>query len=166
MHASPQVVILDSVSQMVWLTPTLKTLKPRPGLSEFRQGGVTADKEMCMSVSIIGNVVRDPEVKFASTGNALLNFSIAQTRKFTGKDGKDKEETSFFDVTCFGPLAENVANSVVKGTRVMVSGRLAQNSWEDKDGNKRSKVEIVADEIGVSLRFNPVLPMQGSGQIF
>ena len=119
-----------------------------------------------MSVTVIGNVVRDPEVKFASTGNALLNFSIAQTRKFTGKDGKDKEETSFFDVTCFGTLAENIANSVTKGTRVIVTGRLAQNSWEDKDGNKRSKVEIVADEIGVSLRFNPVLPMQSSGQIF
>ena len=119
-----------------------------------------------MSVTIIGNVVRDPEVKFASTGNALLNFSIAQTRKFSGEDGKDKEETSFFDVTCFGTLAENIANSVTKGTRVIVTGRLAQNSWEDKDGNKRSKVEIVADEIGVSFRFNPVLPMQSSGQIF
>jgi len=119
-----------------------------------------------MSVAIVGNVTRDPELKFAATGNAVLNFSIAQNRKFTGKDGVEKEEVAYFDVACFGATAENVANSVSKGVRVMVQGRLSQSSWTADDGSKRTKVEIIADEVGVSLRFSSALLAQSAGQIF
>jgi len=119
-----------------------------------------------MSVSMVGNITRDPELKFAGTGNAVLNFSIAQNRKYNDKNGKEQEEVSYFDVTCFGTTAENVANSVSKGVRVMVIGRLKQNSWTADDGAKRSKVEIIADEVGVSLRFSAALMAQTAGQVF
>ena len=67
------------------------------------------------------------------------------------QDGE--EEVSFFDVTCFRSLAENVAESITKGTRVVVAGTLSQRSWETQDGDKRAKVEIVADEVAPSLRW-------------
>lgn len=101
----------------------------------------------------VGNLTRDPEIKFGSTGNAFATFSIAVSRKT--KDGEEK--VSFFDCTAFGTVAENLANSVTKGTRVIVSGRVEQSNWEDKDGNKRTSYKVIADEVGVSLRFAAVL---------
>ena len=101
----------------------------------------------------VGNLTRDPEIKFGSTGNAFANFSIAVKRK--SKDGEEK--VSFFDCTAFGSVAENLANSATKGTRVIVYGRMEQSNWEDKDGNKRTSFKVIADEVGVSLRFAAVL---------
>lgn len=101
---------------------------------------------MTAQVSLVGNITRDPELRFSAAGNAVVGFGLAVNRK-----RNDEEVTSFFDVTAFGTLAEHVAE-LPKGCRVMVIGRLEQRSWE-KDGEKRSKVEIVADEIGPSLRW-------------
>lgn len=101
------------------------------------------------TVTIVGNAVNAPELRFAASGTAVVSFGLAWNRR--SKDGED--ETSFFDVTCFGSLAENVAESVVKGTRVVVFGALQQRSWETKDGDRRSKVEIIADDVGPSLRW-------------
>ena len=106
------------------------------------------------TVTVIGNITRDPELRFTAGGQALATFGLASNRRWTNRQtGAQEESTSFFDVSCWGTLAENVADSLAKGTRVVVSGRLDQRSWETQDGEKRSKVEIVADEIGPSLRW-------------
>ena len=106
------------------------------------------------AITVIGNITRDPELKFLNNGNATVRFGLAVNRRWRNAQTNDWEErVSYFDVTAYGPLAENVANSLPKGTRVVVSGRLEQRSWETQDGDKRSIVEINADEIGASLRF-------------
>jgi single-strand DNA-binding protein len=106
------------------------------------------------SITVTGNITRDPELRFAASGNAQVTFGLAVNRRWQNRQSQEWEEsTSFFDVVCWGSLAENVADSVAKGTRVVVSGRLEQRSWETTDGEKRSKVEIIADELGPSLRW-------------
>lgn len=106
------------------------------------------------NVTEIGALGRDPELKFTPSGHAVANFSIAVSRRWQNKNTQAWEEaTSWFDIVCWGQLAENVAESLTKGMRVIVSGRLDQRSWETQDGDKRSKVEIVADEVGPSLRW-------------
>jgi len=104
------------------------------------------------TVSVVGNVVRDPELRFGTNGGtAYAKFSIAVNRK--KKRGDDWEEiTSFFDVVCFGDMAENVASSLTKGTRVLVTGHLDVTNWE-KDDKKGTAVQITADDIGPSLKF-------------
>ena len=107
------------------------------------------------TVELIGNVTRDPELRFTPNGAAVANFGLAVNRRWRNqKTNEWEEQVSFFDVVCWRELAENASESLTKGTRGMVSGRLDQRSWEDpKDGSKRSKVEVVADEIGPSLRW-------------
>lgn len=104
------------------------------------------------SVTLVGNVVRDPELRYTSTGRGVAGFGVAVNRRYQS-NGEWQEQTSFFDVTAWGELGENVAASVAKGTRVIITGRLEQRSWEDQDGSKRSKVEVVADDVGPSLRW-------------
>ena len=104
------------------------------------------------TVTIVGNVTRDPELRYLTSGTALAQFGIAYNRRYT-KNGEQVEDTSFFDVVCWSNLADNVSESVTKGDRVIVYGRLEQRSWETQEGDKRSKVEIIADEVGPSLRW-------------
>lgn len=106
-------------------------------------------------ITVVGNVTREPELKFLPNGSANLRLGVAVNRRWQDKTSGDwKEEVSFFDVTAWRELAENVAESVVKGTRVIVTGRLEQRSWDDKEtGAKRSAVEINADSIGPDLRW-------------
>jgi single-strand DNA-binding protein len=101
------------------------------------------------TVTVVGNVTRDPELRFTPGGMAVASFGVAWNRR--KQDGDD--EVSFFDITCFRDLAENVAESVTKGTRVIIYGTLQQRSWETQDGDKRSKVEILADEVAPSLKW-------------
>ena len=109
------------------------------------------------TITIIGNVTRQPELKFTTTGKAQTRFSVAVNRKWKNKSTDQWEErVSFFDVSCWGELAENVANSLEKGHRAIVSGRLEQRSWETPEGDKRSTVEIIADEVGAGLNFATV----------
>jgi single-strand DNA-binding protein len=106
------------------------------------------------NVTIIGNCTRDPELRFTPSGMAVATFGVAVNRRWQNRQTNEWEEAvSFFDVTAWQQLAENVSESVQKGTRVVVAGRLDQRSWETQDGEKRSKVEIVADEIAPSLRY-------------
>lgn len=108
-----------------------------------------ADNHVCVT----GNVTREPELRFTPSGQANLKLGIAVNRRWQDKQTQEwKEETSFFDVVCWRDLAENVAESVVRGSRVTVTGRLEQRSWE-QDGNRRSAVEISADDVAVSLRW-------------
>ena len=101
------------------------------------------------TVTVVGNVTRDPELRFTQNGAAVASFGLAWNRKT--QDGED--QPSFFDVTCWRQLAENVSESLVKGSRVIVYGRLEQRSWETQDGDRRSKVEIIADDVAPSLKW-------------
>jgi single-strand DNA-binding protein len=105
------------------------------------------------TVTVVGNVTRDPELRFTASGQAVATFGLAVNRSWKNRNDEWEESTSFFDVTCWAQMAENVAESIPKGARVVVTGRLDQRSWETQEGDKRSKVEIVADEIGPSLRW-------------
>ena len=106
------------------------------------------------SVTLVGNVTRDPELRFTNTGQANVTFGLAVNRRWQNRQTQEWEEaTSFFDVVCWREMAENVSESITRGARVMVAGRLEQRSWETQEGDKRSKVEVVADEIGPSLRW-------------
>ena len=106
------------------------------------------------TVTIVGNVTRDPEVRYTSGGQANATFGVAVNRRWMNRQTNDWEErTSFFNVVCWREMAENVAESIGKGTRVVVTGRLEQRSWETEQGEKRSVVEIVADDVAPSLLF-------------
>ena len=106
------------------------------------------------SVHVVGNITRDPELRFTPTGQARAQFGLAVNRRWQNRQTQEWEEaTSFFDVTCWGDLGDNVSESLAKGARVLVIGRLEQRSWETDQGDKRSKVEIIADEVGPSLRW-------------
>jgi single-strand DNA-binding protein len=105
-------------------------------------------------VSIIGNLTRDPELRFTPSGQATATFGVAVNRRWQNRQTNEWEEaTSFFDVVCWAQLAENAAQSLGKGTRVIVSGRLDQRSWETQEHERRTKIEITADEVAPSLRF-------------
>ncbi|MBA2282195.1 MAG: single-stranded DNA-binding protein [Acidimicrobiia bacterium] len=105
-------------------------------------------------VTIVGNVTRDPELRYANSGTTVVKMGVAVNfRRQNRQSGEMEEETSFFDVTAFGSLAENVGASLTKGNRVVVTGRLQQRSYETQQGEKRSAVEILADEIAPSLRW-------------
>lgn len=106
------------------------------------------------TVTIVGNLTRDPELRYTPSGQRNATFGVAVNRRWRDQQTNDwKEQVSFFDVVCWRDLADNACESLTKGTRVIVTGRLDQRSWEDADGNRRSKVEIVADEVGPSLRW-------------
>jgi len=106
------------------------------------------------AVTVVGNVTRDPELKFLNSGQAALKLSIAVNRRWQNRQTQEWEErVSYFEVVGYGAMAENAANSLTKGARVIVSGRLEQRSWETENGDKRSIVEINADEIGPSLKW-------------
>jgi single-strand DNA-binding protein len=104
------------------------------------------------SVTVIGNLTRDPELRFTTGGRGMASFGLAVNRRYQ-QNGEWQEQTSFFNVVCWGDLGENAATSLSKGSRVIVTGRLEQRSWETQEGEKRSVVEIVADEVGPSLRW-------------
>ena len=102
------------------------------------------------NITLIGNLTRDPELKFTQSGKAQTRFSIAVNRRWQ-REGTWEEQTSYFDVTTWAVLAENVANTLTKGNRVIVTGRLEQRTWETKEGEKRSTIEVVADAVGLDL---------------
>jgi single-strand DNA-binding protein len=105
------------------------------------------------SITIVGNITRDPELRFTPSGQANARLGVAVNRRWQDRNsGEWQEATSFFDVICWRELAENVSESLKRGTRVIVTGRLEQRTWE-QDGNKRSVVEIIADEVAPSLRW-------------
>ena len=105
------------------------------------------------TVTLVGNLVDDPELRFTPSGVALAKVRFAVNRRWRDRNEEWQEETSFFGGTCWREMAESVAESLQKGTRVIVSGQLEQRSWETQEGEKRSVVEIRIDEIGPSLRW-------------
>jgi single-strand DNA-binding protein len=107
---------------------------------------------MSNNVTLIGNLVDDPELRFTPSGVAMAKIRMAVNRRWQ-KDGEWQEDTSFFTGTVWREQAESAAESLQKGARVIVTGRLEQRSWETDQGDKRSVVEIQIDEIGPSLRW-------------
>jgi len=115
---------------------------------------------MSTAVTIIGNITRDPELRFSQGGVAMLSFSVAVNKNKKNKTtGEWEKETSYFDCVTFKENAENFASSLTKGARVIVTGSLQQRTYEAKDengnltGKNVSKVELVADEIGATLKY-------------
>ena len=94
-------------------------------------------------VILAGNLVRDPELRYIPSGTAVASFTIAVNHRYR-QDGELKEEVSYIDVVAFGKMGETSANYLKKGRSVLVDGRIQQRRWETQEGEKRSKVEVVA----------------------
>jgi single-strand DNA-binding protein len=105
------------------------------------------------TVTLIGNLTDDPELRFTPNGAAVANFRLAVTPRVRQGDTWTDGETSFFRINCWRALAENVTESLSKGARAVVIGRLRLRSWETDDGEKRTVVEVEAEEVAPSLKF-------------
>jgi single-strand DNA-binding protein len=103
-------------------------------------------------VTIIGNLTADPELTYTTNGQAKLSFSVANTHIWYDANNEKQEKTSYFNVTAWRYLAENSARTLEKGIGVVVYGRLEQRSYEDKEGVKRSIVELVAEDVAISTK--------------
>lgn len=97
-------------------------------------------------VILMGNLTRDPELRTTPSGQSVCSFSLAVNRSWQGSDGQAQEAVDYFDVTAWGKLGELVNQYMAKGRKCLVQGRLSQRSWE-QDGQKRSKVEVVASDV-------------------
>ncbi|GAA4044532.1 MULTISPECIES: single-stranded DNA-binding protein [Agromyces] len=106
-------------------------------------------------ITVVGNLTADPELRYTQSGLAVANFTIASTpRTFDRQANEWKDgEALFLRASCWREFAEHVAGSLTKGTRVIASGRLKQRSYETKEGEKRTSIELEIDEIGPSLRY-------------
>ncbi len=96
---------------------------------------------------IIGNLGRDPEMRYTPSGQAVTQFTVAVNRNFKGANGDWQEETEWFRVVAWGPLAERTAGYLRKGRKVYVEGRLQTRQWEDREGQKRYTTELIAQTV-------------------
>lgn len=121
---------------------------------------------MSMTVTIIGNLTRDPELRFTKGGDAVTTITVAvNDRVKQGNEWVDGE-ASFYDVTAWKQLGEAAAETLTKGTRVVVIGKQKIEKYQTKDGDQRQKVVVTADEIGTSIRFKTAAPVQQKPQQF
>ena len=107
-------------------------------------------------VSLTGNLVEAPELRFTPSGVAMANLRIAVNKRWRDQDGEWQSEGHFFSGTAWRDLAEHAADSLNKGDRITITGRLQQRTWETDEGDKRSMVDIDIDDISTSLRFATV----------
>jgi single-strand DNA-binding protein len=110
---------------------------------------------MSTPVTLRGRLTRDPEMRFSASGKPVTQFSVVTSRRFKDEntgEWKDRD-TTFWDCVAFGSLAENIAESLEKGTAAIVIGNAYQEEWEDKNGQKRRSIKVTADEVAPSLRF-------------
>ncbi len=98
-------------------------------------------------VLLIGNLTRDPELRYIPNGTAVADIGLAMNHKWTGKDGQKHEEVTFVDVTMWARTAELASEYLHKGDPVFIEGRLQLNQWQDKDGQKRSRLRVVCDRM-------------------
>lgn len=103
--------------------------------------------------TMIGNLTDDPELRFTPSGAAVANFTVASNRRYTDRSGNQQEEATFMRVNCWRDMAENVAESLHKGDRIIVIGRIRVRSYEDQTGQTKWITEIEADEVAPSLRW-------------
>ena len=104
------------------------------------------------TITLVGNLTRDPELRFTTSGRGVASFGIAVGRRYQ-VNGEWQEQTSYFNIVAWGQMGENAAATFTKGMRVIVSGRLEQREYQNREGEKRTAIEINADEIGPSLRW-------------
>lgn len=107
------------------------------------------------TITVSGNVTRDPDIRFTNAGQGVATIGVAVNRRYQ-QNGEWTEEVSFFNVTAWGTLGENAATCLRKGARIVVTGRLQQRAYETQEGEKRNAIEIIADDIGASLRWATV----------
>ncbi|HEV8648208.1 MAG TPA: single-stranded DNA-binding protein [Actinomycetes bacterium] len=114
--------------------------------------------------TLVGNLTDDPELRYTPTGFALATFRLAVSQRLWDGDGWKDGEPSFFRVSVWRDQAEHVSQSLRKGTRCVVVGRLKSRSWETPEGQRRSAVEVEADDVAASLKFAPVTLAKPSGK--
>lgn len=116
------------------------------------------------NITIVGNLTADPELRYTPGGKGVCKFTVASTdRRFDKASGKFEDgDTLFMYVSAWQHLGEHAAESLAKGTRVVVTGPLRQRSYEDKEGVKRTVYEVTAEEIGVSLKFATAKPVKAT----
>jgi single-strand DNA-binding protein len=109
---------------------------------------------MSTQVTLRGNLTRDPEVRYSAAGKPVVNFTVITSRRFKNPqtDQWEDKDVTFWNCVAFGQLAENAAESLERGTGVIVQGNAAQEEWE-KDGEKRRAMKVTVDDVAVSLRF-------------
>lgn len=105
------------------------------------------------SITVVGGLTRDPDLKYTQAGRPICSFSVAVSRRWKDKTDTWQEEASYFDVDAWGDLGENIAASCVKGSRVIVMGDMRQRSYETKEGEKRTAWSINATAAGPDLRW-------------
>jgi len=108
------------------------------------------------NIYLLGNLTRDPEIKYTNEGIAITEMGLAVNKKWTDKNGKESETVDFFNITTWNNLAENCAATLKKGNRILVSGHLNLRSWENKEGKKYNITSITADVVAASLEFNQI----------
>ena len=104
------------------------------------------------TVTLVGNLTKDPELRYTTSGRGVASFGLAVNRRWQ-QNGEWQEAVSFFNIVAWGDLGENAAASLTKGARTFVTGRLEQRSYDDKDGNTRHVTEVIADDLGPSLKW-------------
>ncbi len=107
-------------------------------------------------LTLLGNLAKDPEIKYTNEGLAVAELRVAVNRRWKDKEGNDMENVEFFNITAWNKLAENCASDLKKGDRVIVSGRLNHRSFDTKDGKKINIMNVIADVVAASLEFNSV----------
>jgi single-strand DNA-binding protein len=113
-------------------------------------------------ITFIGNLTDDPDLRFTGGGAPVASFRVASNRRFTDRSGNQQEETTFMNVNCWRDLAENAAESLSKGDRVIVIGRVRVRSYENREGQTVWTTEIEADEIAPSLRWAQAKPTRSN----
>jgi single-strand DNA-binding protein len=98
-------------------------------------------------IMVIGNLGGDPEMRFTPSGNPVTTFNVATNRSYNGSDGERKEETEWFSVVTWSRLAENCNRFLTKGQKIYVEGRLHVRNWDGQDGQKHTRVEIIANNV-------------------
>src|SRR5690606_7086310 len=116
-------------------------------------------------ITVVGNLTADPELRYTQGGLAVANFTIASTPRTFDRQANDWKDGDalFLRASCWREFAEHVAGSLTKGSRVIATGRLKQRNYDDRDGNKRTSIELDVLEIGPSLRYAPAQVTRASG---
>lgn len=115
-------------------------------------------------LTVVGNLAADPELRFTPAGKAVANFTVAATPRVKNGDQWEDGETLWFACSVWGVPAENVAESLQKGVQVIVSGRLKNRAWEDRDGNRRTSLEMDVDHVGPALQWQTVKVSRAGGR--
>jgi len=114
--------------------------------------------------TILGNLTRDPELRYTPAGHAVCSFGVATNRSWTTSEGEQKEKADFHNIIAWRKLAEVCSQYLVKGQKVYIQGRLQTQTWEGKEGNRQSKTEIVADQMVMLQRPRGAPAPSGAGQ--